>query len=598
MNGFSFSIQAQQGIWCGLTAVGLFFLFLAYRLREDRIFSLLGINILMLCAMVGIDIWILIPGLLGHLYSVAFLEFCNAWFHIFACAYVLATLWFTRALTRMPGSLALRMHGAATGAMALAFLVDGIVPAELLMGVKQDQWFTTWGYDWIFMPYLIGTFAYAIYLTVRGLRGAQAESRRTLRLIVFAYAVLFVGGLLDFLSNFATDFLPDISTTIMGVFAMGAIGTFILTERLVLLYEGQRRSLLQTAEIHGAMEAQRPLGDLGRSAAHISEAIGAYVTTLRSDALSLREDPSSGYRAEVTRIENARRKLETYTTAILDFSKCAWIGPGTGIDPNHLVEECLSVRFPENRGRFIVSGRSEGRVMGNPEKLQRALTELLRNAVEADARTIRIRLLEEASLVCLAIEDDGCGIESGLCAKIAQPFFTTRKALGACGLGASIAEGIIKAHGGVLKFYPKLGIGGGMLANLILPIHSERPGRNPVAPGVAAGWECLLFSDNGAHIGAFLAICGNVGLRPLVLGSRDFREGRKEFEGVLFAILDSESLPSAKAGGKFPRSKRCYLVDSRNRLSPLEGGDPEPRMYCEETILAIMAERRRSDPWV
>jgi hypothetical protein len=369
---------------------------------------------------------------------------------------------------------------------------------------------------------------------------------------------------------------------------------------MLLLYESRRRSLLQIAEIHGVIDSHQPLGDLGKSAALISEEIRGYVTGLKNDANSLREDATSGYRAEVTRIENARRRLESFTDGILEFSKSGTLGRVEAIDVAALVDACLEREFRDCRDRIQFRERGRARILGDGEKLARALAELLRNALQAGAAAVSIRLRAGGSAVCLAIDDDGVGVDPAEAEKIARPFFTTRKAKGANGLGASIADGLIKAHGGCLKFYPKSGAGTGLLVNVILP--KADSGERPlgIAPGLvpngssaggnAIGEPCLLVSSDGARIGAFLDLCGNIGMRPLVLGAGDTLQG-KDLSAVRIAILDAE--PDATLARKRGLLKdmpcRLFLWNG-NRLESGEAGmGREGRIFCEETFLAMLS---------
>ncbi|HKP97550.1 MAG TPA: HAMP domain-containing sensor histidine kinase [Fibrobacteria bacterium] len=599
-----FPLEAQQMACSGLAALGLLFLFIAFRLKEDKAFALLGVGILLLCLFVGMDVWFLFPGSRGGRFPASFLEWCQELSQVFASAYVFTALRFTRVLTGRPGTGALAVHGTVLGLFSAGFLLDALHPAVLFLGPREGEWETTPAYDGFFAPYLIGSFAYAIFLTARGLGEARGEERRTLRLILIAYGILFLGGSGDLAAMWLPGLLTSISGTSIGMLAMGVMGTFIFTDKLVLLYESRRRSLLKIAEIHGALHAHKPLGELGKSAALISEEIRGYVAGLKSDALSLREDPYSGYRAEAARIESARGKLEAYTNGILDFSRSGSLGEVSDLDAAALVEECLAAHFPDcgHRIRFsdpriadprpAGAGGGNGRIRGDKAKLIRALAELLRNAIQAEATTIAIRVRAWSGAVSLAIDDDGEGLgDSGTresAEKIPRPFFTTRKSSGAFGLGASIAEGILKAHGGALRFYPKSGAGArGMLVNVILPRADAHQGRDAAVPD-SRGNACLLVSDSGARIGEFLALCGNVGLRPLVLGSGDFSKARKPFGDIKSVIVDAEP-SSVVAGGIGDKESAGYFRWTGDRLFPWDGGG-NGRIFCEETLMALLSE--------
>jgi two-component system sensor histidine kinase HydH len=89
------------------------------------------------------------------------------------------------------------------------------------------------------------------------------------------------------------------------------------------------------------------------------------------------------------------------------------------------------------------------RVAGDAERIRRVIDNLLRNAHEAagDGVTLRITI-EPASArsVCLTVEDDGPGIPDEELARVLRPFHTTKTQ--GTGLGLSLAQRIVEAHGG------------------------------------------------------------------------------------------------------------------------------------------------------
>ena len=60
---------------------------------------------------------------------------------------------------------------------------------------------------------------------------------------------------------------------------------------------------------------------------------------------------------------------------------------------------------------------------------------------------------------CITVQDNGCGMDSELQAKILQPFFTTKEKDKGTGLGLSVVDGIISQLGGFMEIESEPGVG-------------------------------------------------------------------------------------------------------------------------------------------
>jgi hypothetical protein len=204
----------------------------------------------------------------------------------------------------------------------------------------------------------------------------------------------------------------------------------------------------------------------------------------------------------------------------------------------------LDAFSPEERALVRVSGKACP-ITGDAALLRRALGGLIRNALQAGAGRIEVRLSEGLGRLSLAIEDDGTGFPADQLGRITAPFFTTRKGEGACGLGASIAEGIFRSHGGSLAYYPApLPARSGLLANATLP----EPAGSATAAREAMGW--ILICDAAARIQPFLEVCANLGIAPAVRGSAD--PGPAGL-GSALAIVDAAIGPVAGLPARWKR---------------------------------------------
>jgi C4-dicarboxylate-specific signal transduction histidine kinase len=100
------------------------------------------------------------------------------------------------------------------------------------------------------------------------------------------------------------------------------------------------------------------------------------------------------------------------------------------------------------------------------------LLNLIMNAMEAmiakapSQRVIKITTDADEKSMEIAIVDFGTGVAAADKAQLFQPFFTTKQH--GLGLGLSICQTIVKAHGGNLNI--ENNVGGGATAVVALPI--------------------------------------------------------------------------------------------------------------------------------
>lgn len=94
-------------------------------------------------------------------------------------------------------------------------------------------------------------------------------------------------------------------------------------------------------------------------------------------------------------------------------------------------------------------------VMGDPIQIQQVVINLIRNAIDAlsntqDARiTVRVYLADEPGFVAVEVCDNGPGLTQELRENIFKPFATTKSQ--GMGLGLSICQTIVEAHGGDIR---------------------------------------------------------------------------------------------------------------------------------------------------
>jgi len=89
----------------------------------------------------------------------------------------------------------------------------------------------------------------------------------------------------------------------------------------------------------------------------------------------------------------------------------------------------------------------------------------------------------------------GYGMPSEIVERIFDPYFTTKDTGEGTGLGLSVAQGIVKAHGGTITVYSEQGKGTTFHVYLPVILEEEREKKESEEP-LPTGSECILFIDD------------------------------------------------------------------------------------------------------
>lgn len=157
-----------------------------------------------------------------------------------------------------------------------------------------------------------------------------------------------------------------------------------------------------------------------------------------------------------------------------------------------------------HRARVEVDLRPVPTVVGNEARLGQVLLNLLYNAMDAmgagrsKEHRIRIALDVTASgAVRLEVSDTGSGIRPEHLDRVFDPFFTARHETSGTGLGLTIVQDIVTAHGGSIEVRSEVGRGSSFAVLLPASLLPLPPPREPVSePSVRVEGAILLVDDN------------------------------------------------------------------------------------------------------
>lgn len=217
------------------------------------------------------------------------------------------------------------------------------------------------------------------------------------------------------------------------------------------------------------------LAQLGELAAGVAHELRNSVATLSGYVeLARRHGPPPALAEDLAEIDHELTRMRRVVEDFLLFAR-----PGTRrLAPVDLATVAANAARDPGFAPMPVEVVEASRPMpvtGDAETLERAVRDLLRNAVEAERSAggsgpIEIRLRPGAEEHEIEIVDRGTGLPTELAGRLFDPFVSGKP--GGAGLGLALARRIVVLHGGSLTLEDRPG--GGAIARLRLPArHSD-----------------------------------------------------------------------------------------------------------------------------
>jgi signal transduction histidine kinase len=224
-----------------------------------------------------------------------------------------------------------------------------------------------------------------------------------------------------------------------------------------LLYDADRLVELDQRLVH-----QERLAMLGRLTATVSHEIVGPLSAMANGAeLLLEKDGIDNETTEslTSMLEEADR-IQSLLRSILRFARNAPIQTSPQ-DAAKLVRKSARIIGRQSiRARVNVKIEVEPglpRVTGDGEHLQQVFTNLIKNACDASSdgqeiviRLANARLSSGEAAVEITVTDQGTGINPTDLQRVFEPFYSTKAVGEGTGLGLTISQRIVSAHGGEL----------------------------------------------------------------------------------------------------------------------------------------------------
>lgn len=225
---------------------------------------------------------------------------------------------------------------------------------------------------------------------------------------------------------------------------------------LVAVFGVERHHQARVHAMREALHQQERLADLGRMAATVAHEIRNPLNAMGLTAQRLARLPGDGHGAEVAELAGIIRqevaRLDRTVESFLNLAR-APSAARTVVSLDQIARSVRSLYESEahDKGVKLEYDPGEAAVEGDADRLHQAVSNLVRNAIDASGvgKTVRILLAAEEALAVLRVEDEGPGFPPGMLDHTAGAFFTTKTR--GMGLGLMLADRVAREHGGSLR---------------------------------------------------------------------------------------------------------------------------------------------------
>lgn len=215
---------------------------------------------------------------------------------------------------------------------------------------------------------------------------------------------------------------------------------------LIDVIKGQLRYKLEIIELAKKLAEQEKMATVGALASGLAHQLKNPLAALRA---AIEEDTKESQEL----VKSQSERINVIISRFFDFAKPLELKREI-VDISKMINAIVEhvIKLPENKD-LKIEFMAEKVVKADidPELLQEALVNLIRNAIAATEQKglVRATTKGDRQNITIEIEDAGKGIPPYDREKIFEPFYTKTK--GGTGLGLAITKKIVESHGGTIR---------------------------------------------------------------------------------------------------------------------------------------------------
>lgn len=271
--------------------------------------------------------------------------------------------------------------------------------------------------------------------------------------------------------------------------------------------EPPKEELLQlrqrVTDLESRLEQAQRLLTIGRLTSGVAHDFNNLLTAILGYANMLRSEPSATTpvleAADV--IEKAADRATHLTSQLLGFAKQGAGPQRVPVDLHVTIRELVGLLRHSIEKTIRIDMQldaSDPVITGDPNQIFQVLLNLALNARDAMPRGGTLTLLTETAVdaVRVSVMDTGIGIPAGIRERIFDPFFTTKPPDQGTGVGLSVVQTVVTAHGGRMEVDTDKAFG--TVFTVILPVAGARtlePGQEFVSAPSRGRGSVLVVDD-------------------------------------------------------------------------------------------------------
>lgn len=346
---------------------------------------------------------------------------------------------------------------------------------------------------------------------------------------------------------------------------------------------GVMLDLTERRKLEDQLRQSQKMEAVGRLAGGIAHDFNNLLTAIFSfGEFVLNElNPKDPAYSDMREVLKAAKKAEQLTAQLLTFSRRKPVSPKI-LNLNHLLEDIdrmlrrvvgedidvVSVLAPDLHNVRIDPGSFEQVIINLAVNARDAMPEGGKLTIETsniflgeDYGTSHGVTMAAGSYICIALSDNGVGMEEDVQKQVFEPFFTTKESGRGTGLGLSTCYGIIKQASGYIWVYSE--IGRGTSFKVYLPRAGEEidDSPQPAEPKSLQGGETILLAEDDNQVRRIaMRALSQLGYQIIEASNgKEALEKAKQWEGDIHLLLTDVVMP--EMGGK-------QLVEALSPLRP------------------------------